>query len=218
MKKVIDILPQAIGMYGYPYNEQLYSLIQKTIETEEEVSNINSPQLKHYGNKVNAAILDQPQYKKFKEWVEKCAEDFCVNVLGYELTKSMVCVDSWVNVCDKDGDQYQHFHNNCFISGCYYVKYDPKKDSPIIFRHIKNSNYAVQQVLSLEPSKMTKYNGDSSVYPDEGTLVLWESHLSHGVPPNPKDGRISIAMNFLPKVFYSANYGFEINGLTKYDE
>ena len=61
----------------------------------------------------------------------------------------------------------------CVISFCYYPKAD-KDSAPLVFSEL-----------------------DYEIYPEEGQLVIFPSHLKHGVPSQREGERMVIAGNIV---------------------
>lgn len=102
----------------------------------------------------------------------------------------------WININKKDNYNVSHNHPNSIISGVFWVK-TPENCGLLKF---ENPNNFVEDVLIQKVDKdlAKKYNYSDSFQfvPQEGTLVLFPSHLHHSVEPNQSDeDRISIAFN-----------------------
>jgi uncharacterized protein (TIGR02466 family) len=209
---IAEIFPTPIFVDNYTEKETIKNLILKEIKKQKPEPHLCSPQLLHYGNTSDGSIFRKKEFKSFKQWCEKSCEKFITEVLGYKLEDGVFVTDSWINVCNKDGFQQPHFHTNSFISGTYYVNFD--KDlghSPLTFQSPSSANYISKSSISLEKIVPTPYTTDSNCYPQNGDLVLWQSHLLHGHFGNEADDRISVSMNFMPKVISTGQYGFRVS-------
>jgi uncharacterized protein (TIGR02466 family) len=123
----------------------------------------------------------------------------------------MIITDSWLNLCDKGGGQYPHFHGNAYISGTYYVNFR-QGHAPLCFRHPENSTHSHFPTITLQSDKSNpnKYNSDVFVFPEEGELIMWQSNLTHGYTENQLDSRISISMNFMPSIVANDKYSYRV--------
>lgn len=209
---IAEIFPTPIFVDNYSEKDFVKNLILKEIKTRNPEQHLCSPELLHYGNTVENSIFKNKQFKSFKRWCEKSCEKFITEILGYALEDGVFVTDSWINVCNKGGFQQPHFHVNSFISGTYYVNFDKESGhSPLTFQSPSNSTYISKPSINLEKIQPTPYTADSNCYPQNGDLVLWQSHLLHGHFGNEADDRISVSMNFMPKVISTGQYGFRVS-------
>lgn len=209
---VAEIFPTPIFVENYKEKDTVKNLILKEIKNGKSEQHLCSPELFHYGNTPEGSIFKKKEFKQFKKWCEKSCEIYITEVLGYKLEDGVFVTDSWINVCNKGGFQQPHFHTNSFISGTYYVNFD--KDlghSPLTFQSPSSSSYISKPSISLEKINPTPYTTDSNCYPQNGDLVLWQSHLLHGHFGNEADNRISVSMNFMPKIISTGQYGFRVS-------
>lgn len=214
--KLYDLFPNPIFGIDYPDHEDLKKIILKIIDECKDDFEINgqSLSLSHYKNKLNESILDEKSLKNFKEWIEEICSEYVTDCLGYNLPDKMIVTDSWLNKCDAGGSQHPHYHSNSYISGTYYVNFE-NGHAPLMFN--KRSALLFPNhptiVLAENDNFITKYNTDSAVYPEEGELYLWQSQMTHSVPENGLDNRISLSMNFMPSVVSNTRYGFRVECL-----
>lgn len=209
---IADIFPTPIYVDNYKEQNTVKNLVSKQIKKLKPEPHLCSPELVHYGNTTETSIFKNKEFRNFKQWCEKSCEKFITETLGYELEDGVFVTDSWINVCNTGGFQQPHFHTNSFISGTYYVNYD--KDlghSPLVFQSPSNCTYIGKQAISLAKVKETPYNSDTVCFPQNGDLILWQSHILHGHFDNNADDRISISMNFMPKVLSTGQYGFRVS-------
>lgn len=96
--------------------------------------------------------------------------------------------DSWLNATSKHGFQETHHHVPNTISGSFYIS-SPREYGPFF---IKNP-------LAYPPHEEIGHFSDIQfVDLGEGDVVLFPSHLEHGVMQNPiNKNRYSIAFNFI---------------------
>lgn len=210
---VFNIFPNPIFLENCPLQESVEEEIKKELMEEDGnlIPNESSNKLFHLDNKLKKSFLNKKKFEMFNRWLIKCCNYYITEVIGYELVDGTIITDSWLNVCNEGGFQVPHYHTNSYISGTYYVNID-EDHAPLTFRHIDNSTHSPNQSLSLGVGNRnpTLYNSDAVFLPQKGQLFLWQSHLTHGYFNNNKDGRISISMNFLPKVVSNYRYAFEI--------
>lgn len=209
---IFNIFPNPIFIENCPYKDLVEEVVTDSLKNFSLSKNENCPNLFHLDNELKKSFLKNPKLEKFNDWIVECCNYYVTDVLGYELSDTMLATDSWLNVCNKGGYQVFHHHTNSYISGTYYVNIE-ENHAPLMFRHVKSTTHTPVQSLSLnvDSRKSTLYNSDASFMPKNGQLFLWQSHLTHGYFFNEKDNRISISMNFLPKIISNYRYGFEIS-------
>jgi uncharacterized protein (TIGR02466 family) len=215
--KLYDLFPNPIFGIDYPEHDKLKKIILQIMEECKDDFEFNgqSSNLSHLKNKLNESILHEEQLKEFKDWVEETCSDYVTDCLGYNLQEKMMVTDSWLNKCDKGGSQHPHYHSNSYVSGTYYVNFQDGH-APLMFNKrsaLLFPNHA-SIVLPENDNFITKYNTDSAVYPEEGELYLWQSQMTHSVPENGLDNRISLSMNFMPTVVSNTRYGFRVEYLS----
>tara|TARA_B000000557_G_scaffold177282_1_gene144470 strand:+ start:448 stop:1059 length:612 start_codon:yes stop_codon:yes gene_type:complete len=104
--------------------------------------------------------------------------------------------DSWFNVHTSDMYQEVHEHTPSFISGNYYIQFDPEKDKSIIFinenKTFLYSSWAMNLPIT-KPELFSKYQ-----LPDvkEGDVVLFPSTLNHMVAKSEPHNQLRITNSF----------------------
>ena len=205
---VANIFPTPIGIYVNDDHSKTKKVLMEMMKDAPSQKNDISPSLIHYFDD-NDSVLIKNKLESFRKWVEEKALIFAKDVLGYSIDELNV-TDSWLNVSNEGAFQQPHMHINSFISGTYYVNMN-KNHSPLFFIHPRNQNFlnVSQSVISVDCNKENIYQTDVPVSPIEGSLVLWESHLSHGYPPTQGNNRISLSMNFMPSTVKGGRYSFK---------
>jgi len=207
---LIDVFPKAIGREDYPDHSDLKKQIIDMMMGQNMDTNTRCEKLHHYDNNSGRSFLHREEMTPFKEWCEDQCKIF-VETLGYEVPEKMIVTNSWVNLCDRGGQQYPHFHTNAYVSGTYYLAHE-EGHAPLFFRHPDSASHSSNASISLQANRNTlgKYNCDVIMLPNEGELMLWPSNLTHGYSDNQKDGRISISMNFMPSVIVDDKYSYKV--------
>jgi uncharacterized protein (TIGR02466 family) len=210
--RTLDIFPKAIGRELYPDRDSLKKEIIDMMDGRNMYTNTMNDKLHHYDNTSGKSFLHRKEMSEFKQWLEDQCTSFVSDDLGYEVPERMIITDSWLNLCDKGGGQYPHFHTNAYISGTYYVNWE-EGHAPLFFRHPDGATHSHAPSISLmaDKNKLGKYNCDVIMYPEEGELMLWQSNLTHGYSDNQKDGRISISMNFMPSLIVDDKYSYRVS-------
>jgi len=209
--EIFDIFPTPIRAYKNPNHKNHKKFILDYKNKTKNYKNNSDKNLIHWGcNGTSVSVIEE--FQELKEWVKKCSIDFIVDVCGYELRSDVVITDSWLNECFSGGSQKFHFHSNSFISGTYYVNYDQNLHAPLQFKRYSLDS-STRQSISLPRKNPNQYSTDAAIFPEEGELVLWESHVTHGYENNANDERISLSVNIIPEILDTGIYKFKITRL-----
>ena len=210
---VIEIFPRKIGSYIFPrkYEKRLKNVCFNIIDNRVHAIDNNDVHLTHYFDPIqgNKTLLEYPGFEAFHGWIKGCSIDYINNTLGLKC-ENVVITTCWMNECSKGGFQVPHNHTNSVISGTYYVNFVHGMHAPINFINPetiplnKTSPY-----LHLESNN----NNEVSIEPNEGQLLLWESHLGHTYRLNNADKRVSISFNVMPETI-PGFYNFKIAKVT----
>jgi len=214
--ETFDLFPSALGRIVYNDAIETKRTIVNMIDGSSMEPNSQDSALIHFENSANQSFLHKESLSNFKTWIEDSCTKFVQNSLGYNVNGKMIITDSWMNICNKGGSQYPHFHGNSYISGTYYVHFR-EGHSPLTFRHPENSTHSQFPSIGLQSDKSNpnKYNSDVFIFPQEGELILWQSNLTHGHTDNQLDNRISISMNFMPEIVNNDRYAYKVVPLHK---
>ncbi|MEY4615127.1 MAG: hypothetical protein RJB66_87 [Pseudomonadota bacterium] len=114
---------------------------------------------------------------------------------GYDTKEKSICMSTfWVNIMGHQTTHSWHIHPRSVVSGTYYVQL-PKDSVGIKFQDPR-----MNLMMSCLPKKTKlplEFENFVAVKPNEGDIVLFESWMSHEVPPNPsKKDRISVSFNY----------------------
>jgi len=204
----IEIFPITVARFNYYKNNELQQLIDKLISSAklEEARVLASSN--HYFEK-SGNLLDNPLLEDFKNFLISSANQYANNLL--KINSKMFITLSWINHTNKGFELEKHNHGNSYISGTYYLNFDPVKHSPITFyKSVLGQQF---QYFDIHPTSFNKYNAKSCQITNlvQGDLILWPSQLEHGYAPNIDDGRVSISMNFLPSVVDNGDYKFYVS-------
>ena len=214
MFEVFPLFPTPVGKIKYKDHDNLKKKVLNFIETNKnlETDGIISPELKHFFNHYNqgSKFFEEIKDDSFKNFLDESSLNFVKYVMGCDVNE-MIITDCWLNNCQKNGYQVMHSHANSFISGTYYINYDQEIHPPLKFAN--PSTYSnLSPFLELNIREFTDFNHKETIcnFIEEGTLILWPSHLSHGYEINRNDNRISLSMNFMPSELKSGPYSFKI--------
>lgn len=109
----------------------------------------------------------------------------------------------WLNVLEQGGSQFMHTHANSFVSGIAYIT-KPHNSAGTLFRKTTGGG----EFIFRNDVPINHYGSDSWIVPDieAGDVVLYPSHMLHGVPPNEGGQRITLAFNAIPDQLDSLGY------------
>ena len=174
----------------------------------------NEPYSRHVCNEVNQNIFNSfDKLKELKSDINNILNTYIKNI-GF-LCDEFVINSAWVNKSNKNATLAMHHHANSYISGNYFVDFDPKKHSPLIFQNDRKSGPTNRQAIEIPsiPSKSTAYNIDAMTLPaKEGQILIWRSHVNHGyISPNKSDNRITLSFNAMPKTLSKGLYTFTVS-------
>ena len=138
-------------------------------------------------NRLNNVKADMTEWQSFfPEWKELSMDvvsNHLIELVG-NIEATWIVHSLWGVNYRKGDHTIFHDHSPSTFSFCYYVKID-KGSSPLVFSDI-----------------------DYKHFPEENSLIIFPSHLKHGVPSQISDGR---------RIVISGNIN-AISGLTTVDE
>jgi len=208
------LFPTPVAKIKYDKHDELKQKVLDFISSnpELEVEGITSPELKHFFNSSDdeKGFFDYIDDLNFNQFLIDSASIFSEEVMGFE-SQDFLITDCWINKCYENGFQNPHNHCNSFISGTYYINYNSQSHSSLKFSN-PLYNSVTSPYIDLNLAKYTQFNHVESVcdFVEEGFLLLWMSHLSHGYELNRKNDRITLSMNFMPSILRSGPYKFKI--------
>ena len=105
---------------------------------------------------------------------------------------------AWINI-NKRGDYNElHTHPHCHLAAVFWIKY-PKDSGKIEFQNPQHF-LSAGEIDSYHPDFKNSTNCWQGYWmiPTEGTIIVFPSHLVHGVKPNKtRQDRISFSYNML---------------------
>tara|TARA_Y100001963_G_C6645040_1_gene382867 strand:+ start:66 stop:836 length:771 start_codon:yes stop_codon:yes gene_type:complete len=156
-----------------------------------ECTKLNNSQIEHYNRQSkDTFILDNPELKLIREYIEQKINIFAGQILSY--SDKLVITQSWLNKSGKGEFHQKHSHPNSIISGIWYPLIN-KNLPPIQF-----DNYRTPQVeMGVKNGGYNTFNSTHLTVPmNEGELILFPSTLPHSVSANKTDDeRISLSFN-----------------------
>lgn len=183
----INVFPISIGIDLIENFENYKDNLLKITKKSNFNLNNNSKKLKHYHNiDINLQL---------KNILEEKANNYYKNILGYK--EDLYISDSWLNVCEKNGFQTDHYHSNCVVSATLYVKLGDKYSS-LVFKNPRTNSQPLRNEIKCERGDIdTQYNMDWITFNNikEGCIVFWPSYLVHGYSDNQFENRTTLSFN-----------------------
>ena len=173
-------IPLLVCAYQWDYSEELKWI--RSVESWRENEDSYNRQ------STDTFILDHPELKKIRTFIETKLNTFVSQTLGSE--DRLAITQSWLNKNEKGESHHEHVHPNSMISGVWYpVIHD--KLPPIQFRN------RAQRDVELSTERYNTFNSATFMLPlNPGELILFPSNLTHSVQPNLGDEeRMSLSFN-----------------------
>jgi len=149
---------------------------------------------------------------ELKAKIEKHCEHYVRKYLTIKSNAQFYLLNSWSNIHSPGEHSQIHCHANSIISGVYYPIF-PKKSGGIYFHKSWNYKNLIDQNIMLDFEEYNYITASKYLLDiEEGTIVMFPSHLDHSVDKNKSNGkRYSIAFNFYVKgKFGKEEYELEI--------
>jgi len=155
---------------------------------------LNGGMMKNYGNYVSTdtQVLDQPEAKEIKKFIQFHLENFYKTVFGDTSTKTKkVITQSWLNMNRKNEYHHEHTHQNSIVSGVFYI--NTSKEDVIKFIDFKYDQINVYDT----DAKPTPFNSIETPFKvSTGDLLLFPASTYHSVPIIREDNNIRISLAF----------------------
>ncbi len=217
-----QINPEPLGAYVLPpekhqlYKRLLLSICKNAPIEFRQPSTDGEPFTDRVCHNSNQNLLnDFDELNDLKKDLQSITLNF-IHQLGY-LSDQVVINDCWLNVTNKGAILPTHFHANSYISGNYFVNYDPQVDTRLQFLNDRYDRSAAPVIqLKRDPNNNTAYNMPSlNINAMEGQILVWRSQLAHGFKkPNERNNRVTLSFNSMPKICTNGtgNYSFVVEG------
>ena len=214
-EKVDQIFSTAIGYYKLDseLHDELKNSVRRAIAKVREGPSEWSKNMFHFYQHSNEHLLNDNKEDKvlaeFGRWIEKCYEDYVIDLCGWNVVKEASITDCWVNITKEGGQQVIHTHANAFVSGTYYLHMEDGA-GPILFMNPTSQPgrpYIGFDTVKTTPYSSTQWYGDCQ----EGYLLLWPGNIAHLTAPTEQGAtRTSISMNFMPAKLSAGAYNYRV--------
>jgi hypothetical protein len=217
--EVTNINPEPIGIFTLPtskhlsYKEIIENIFNKASNNSRQV-HPHEPLTEKVGNKLKQNVFnDFPELKELRVDMQKMFIKY-INGIGFSCD-DVIINSGWINRAKKGADLKYHYHTNSYVSGNYFVNFNPEVHTKLNFsndRHQSRTPLSQQISLSLR-EKPTIWNSPFvGIEAKEGQIVIWRSHMVHGYHKlNQSDGRLTLSVNAMPTVFSDGEYEFAVS-------
>ena len=219
--RIVPTMPEPIGLYKIPtedhnnFKEKILDIDQNAAEEFRRNDSVQKQTLRHISNNRKQNIFrDFPELKP----LELILKSYAVNYFwetGFDCTEVLI-TDAWINIGSKNSVLQAHLHANSYLSGNYFVNFNPQVHTTLNFYNDRLMNGTERKpFLSVKPrTQKTIYNiRDIALAAVEGDVIFWRSHLLHGFnEPNKADQRITLSFNIMPKICHTGDqYSFVVS-------
>ena len=187
-REILQLFPTPVTITAIPFNyEKELEWIKKDKFNKHNYDGFTK-NISLNSQSENTFVLDNPELKRIRLWIESEIEKFIKNVLGSD--SEMVITQSWLNKNCKGESHHDHMHPNSIISGVWYPLCHEKLP-PIKFMN------RFQPHINISIKEFNTFNSATFMLPMKmGEMIIFPSHLMHGVPANQSDdARISLSFN-----------------------
>lgn len=159
------------------------------------IENMHSNTDENVGNRITSDqyILNKPELSNIKSFIDDALKTYVDEVLVPKYPIEVYVTQSWLNYTEQHGYHHQHKHPNSFISGTLWIQTN-ENDYVSFYKE----RFEQIKIYTDHPNVFTAEKNIFSAI--EGKLLLFPSHLLHGVEPvEGSKRRISLAFNTFVK-------------------
>ena len=156
----------------------------------------------------NRYILESKELAETKSMILNEFNIFMHNILAFGDEYNFFITNSWIQKISTGDYTHSHAHENSLISGVYYLEVFEDSGDFSVEKMFSTMNI-LPTFVTFNFKQQTPLNSSSwTIRPNNGTFVLFPSHLSHnaGANRNPKD-RYCIAFNSYVRGIFGATGG-----------
>lgn len=187
--EIFKLFPETIGAYPIPHDKKDESFIKNLAYRETGKSQEKEIATGSFISE-NLYVLDKN--KHLKNRLLKCVNHFIKEELGFNFDVKITT--SWGTKTLPQGFSTDHAHSLSFYSGVYY---------PCVADYLYNIQFLKREsdffILSYYVKHFNHINNECTFSVKHGTLLLFNSRLSHKIPRNEtNETRYSLAFNIMP--------------------
>ncbi|MEO1247331.1 MAG: putative 2OG-Fe(II) oxygenase [Pseudomonadota bacterium] len=203
MSKVIGLFPTPLLLKEKALDNQLVERLKRRALAGRKDSNAGTDLLSH------TEMVDPDGDEVFRDVSAAVVDDiqkFGMLMFGDQLDWRVK--EMWLNVLEHGGSQFMHTHANSFMSGIVYLTHQDASSRTLFQRQVGTGEFVFRH--DGRDDMASDFTAERWVVPEvqPGDLVLYPSHLLHGVPPNQGQQRMTLALNAIPSRLKS--FGYEI--------
>lgn len=180
--KTFELFPTPVGIYNLEreITKKEKNCIDLLLETVRPNAGNRSSE--------DTYVLKQGSLNLLQQFCLESINQFASEVLEYTDIKLRI-TQSWLNKSVKGDFHHLHRHPNSILSGVLYI--ETGEEDRISFT--KNPDHSS---FFFEVNNWNMYNAESWWLPVKAAeLLIFPSHLFHGVPPVESESRISLSFN-----------------------
>ena len=138
-------------------------------------------------NSTDMAVLDRAEFAPLRDAVAQACADAITLMHG---APTAFTLTSWINMHDSGGFNFAHMHQDCLLSGCFYLAVPPGSGQ-LVFRDPRPG-----AVTGPARGNGPNAHRDVQLAPEAGLIVLFPAWLEHYVEVHGSLApRISIPFN-----------------------
>jgi uncharacterized protein (TIGR02466 family) len=190
--RAFDLFPTRIWQVPLAHLAPRFAAWVDTIQDMRQAEPVPAGRTNRGGwNSTDNAVLHRPVFEE----LHRSVQHYCEQALGEIGVGSQTFkIQSWVNIHDRGGFNFQHMHEGALLSGTFYLQV-PEGSGVLVFKDPRPgvlNSYA-------KGGGVNAYK-DVQLRPSAGLLVLFPHWLEHFVEPHDNDvPRICIPFNALSK-------------------
>ena len=193
-RKVYDLFPVPIFHYKIKnFKEINKELLNYILELQKKDKTGNNRSNRGGWHSPNFDLVNEGPPINFINEFKDFLKNIITNEFGWEyLPNKQRIVAMWAIINKKNSFNIMHNHQNCYLSGSYYVKKPEKSGDISFFDPVEPKTYRYP-----EKEKGTFHSNQVvTLKPEEGDLLVFPSYLYHSVQPNLSDeDRVVISFN-----------------------
>ena len=142
-------------------------------------------------------FYNQEPFQPYMNWFGNRIKEY-LDHMDFNMTsgRDIFLSSMWFNINGKDTYNISHHHPTATIAGVLWIK-APKNCGLLYFE--SPHEFAEYDLMSMQKKEMVDQYlacANYNIVPKEGLMILFPSHLRHGVEMNQSDeDRISLAFN-----------------------
>lgn len=193
--KLHNIFPTTISQSNIGVDKKI-----KKYLINEAYDFIYQNKVKNGSTTVNKYILNDKKYSSLSKKILDKLNYVIYDIYTIDRNLKFFITNSWCVKHEKNDVAELHNHDNSILSGVYYFQ-TPKNSGDIIFHRSTATNSVFTKTLTIPTNiNLNEYKMKA----EEGTLLLFPSHLLHKTEPNLSNkNRYCLAFN----VFFTGSIG-----------